>query len=161
MAAVEACPPPAHAGGGRLLLAVAFRRPALAGLAAPALLLLGAGRATRGGLPGRLTVRVGLTSTRINEGEPAAVDVVVSGADEAAAPPARPPAPAPGAAGTAGAAEAGERRDAGIDARWAFEPGRGIEPGSATAANGAAARFTFAIDRWGKREARHRHPHRP
>src|SRR6202041_2604615 len=80
-----------------LLLAVAFRRPELAGLAGPALLLLGAGRATRGGLPGRLTVRVGLTSTRINEGEPAAVDVVVSGADGADE--------AAGATGSPGAAE--------------------------------------------------------
>jgi uncharacterized protein (DUF58 family) len=112
---------------GGLLLAVVFRRPELAGLAAPALLLLGAGRATRGGLPGRLTVRVGLTSTRIYEGEPAAVDVVVSDAEEAA----------------------GVAR---CDARWALEPGRGIEPGSATAVNGHAARFTFAIDRWGKRK---------
>ena len=121
---------------------MAFRRPELAGLAAPALLLLGAGRATRGGLPGRLTVRVGLTSTRINEGEPAAVDVVVSGADEDGT----------ALAGAPSAAEAAGAASAGIDARWAFEPGRGIEPGSATAANGEAARFTFAIDRWGKRK---------
>jgi len=110
-----------------LLLAVLTRRPELAGLAAPALLLLGAGRATRAGLPGRLAVRVGLTSTRSYEGEPAAVDVVVSAADGAAGP-------------------------AGCDARWALEPGRGVEPGSATAVNGQAARFTFAIDRWGKRK---------
>ena len=38
-----------------LLLAVAFRRPELAGLAAPALLLLGRAGRPRGGLPGRLT----------------------------------------------------------------------------------------------------------
>ena len=127
---------------GGLLLAVVFRRPELAGLAAPALLLLGAGRATRGGLPERLTVRVGLTSTRIYEGEPAAVDVVVSDADEPAG-----AAGAPGALGAAGASS-GAR----FDARWALEPGRGIEPGSATAVNGQAARFTFAIERWGKRK---------
>ena len=130
---------------GGLLLAVVFRRPELAGLAAPALLLLGAGRATRGGLPERLTVRVGLTSTRIYEGEPAAVDVVVSDADETA-----------GAAGAAGApatlGAAGASSGARFDARWALEPGRGIEPGSATAVNGQAARFTFAIERWGKRK---------
>ena len=124
-----------------------FRRPELAGLAAPALLLLGAGRATRGGLPGRLTVRVGLTSTRIYEGEPAAVDVVVSGADETAGAAGAAGAPRAGTAGAAGAAS-GAR----FDARWALEPGRGIEPGSATAVNGQAARFTFAIDRWGKRK---------
>jgi uncharacterized protein (DUF58 family) len=109
-----------------LLLAVVTRRPELAGLAAPALLLLGAGRATSGGLPGRLAVRVGLTSTRIYEAEPAAVDVVVSDVADPAG---------------------GSR----CDARWALEPGRGIEPGSATAVNGQAARFTFTIDRWGKR----------
>ena len=127
---------------GGLLLAVVFRRPELAGLAAPALLLLGAGRATRGGLPERLTVRVGLTSTRIYEGEPAAVDVVVSGAAE--------PAGAAGAADppVAAVASSGAR----FDARWALEPGRGIEPGSATAVNGQAARFTFTIERWGKRK---------
>ncbi len=129
---------------GGLLLAVALRRPELAGLAAPALLLLGAGRATRGGLPGRLTVRVGLTSTRIYEGEPAAVDVAVSGADETAD-----AAESPRDAGTLGAA--GAASGAGFDTRWALEPGRGIEPGSATAVNGQAARFTFTIERWGKR----------
>ena len=37
------------------------------------------------------------------------------------------------------------------DVRWAFEPGRGIEPGSAIAVSGAAARFTFEVPRWGKR----------
>jgi uncharacterized protein (DUF58 family) len=109
-----------------LLLAVVTRRPELAGLAAPALLLLGAGRATSGGLPRRLAVRVGLTSTRIYEAEPAAVDVVVSDVAD----------------------PAGGTR---CDTRWALEPGRGIEPGSATAVNGQAARFTFTIDRWGKR----------
>jgi len=130
---------------GGLLLAVVFRRPELAGLAAPALLLLGAGRATRGGLPGRLTVRVGLTSTRIYEGEPAAVDVVVSGAGETAG-----VAAEAGVPGTLGAA--GGSSGARFDARWALEPGRGVEPGSATAVNGQAARFTFAIERWGKRK---------
>jgi uncharacterized protein (DUF58 family) len=129
---------------GGLLLAVVFRRPELAGLAAPALLLLGAGRATRGGLPERLTVRVGLTSTRIYEGEPAAVDVIVSDAGDTAG-----AAGATGVPGTLGAAVASS--DARFDARWALEPGRGIEPGSATAVNGQAARFAFAIERWGKR----------
>jgi uncharacterized protein (DUF58 family) len=37
------------------------------------------------------------------------------------------------------------------DARWLFEPGRGIDPGSAVSVNGAAARFTFEVPRWGKR----------
>ena len=130
-----------------LLLAVLTRRPELAGLAGPPLLLLGAGRATRSALPGRLGVRVGLTATRIYEGEPAAVDVAVhdvdppgTGPEPTPEPaPARTPAPAPG-------------RDAVYDSRWELEPGRGIEPGSAIAVNGQAARFTFAIDRWGKRK---------
>jgi uncharacterized protein (DUF58 family) len=41
--------------------------------------------------------------------------------------------------------------DDGHDVRWAFEPGRGIESGSAVAVNGTAARFTFRVPRWGKR----------
>jgi uncharacterized protein (DUF58 family) len=110
-----------------LLLAVVTRRPELAGLAGPPLLLLGAGRATRGALPGRLGVRVGLTATRIYEGEPAAVDVAVHDVED-------------------------QGETARYDARWELTPGRGIEPGSAIAVNGQAARFTFAIERWGKRK---------
>ncbi len=64
-------------------------------------------------------MRVGLTSARMYEGEPVAVDVSVADDEH--------------------------------DARWAFEPGRGIEPGSAVAVNGPAARFTFEVPRWGKR----------
>jgi uncharacterized protein (DUF58 family) len=37
------------------------------------------------------------------------------------------------------------------DARWALHPGRGIDPVSATAVNGAAARFLFTVPRWGRR----------
>ena len=125
-----------------LLLAVVTRRPELAGLAGPALLLLGAGRATRSALPARLGVRVGLTATRIYEGEPAAVDVAVYDVGEV------------GEVGEVGdVADVREpEQDARYDARWELEPGRGIEPGSAIAVNGQAARFTFAIDRWGKRK---------
>ena len=103
-----------------LLLAVISRRPELAGVAGPPLLLLGLGRVSRGGLEDQLEIRVGLTATRVYEGEPAGVDVTVAGGEH--------------------------------DARWELEPGRGIEPGSAIAVNGQAARFTFAIDRWGKRK---------
>ena len=110
-----------------LLLALVTRNPALAGVAGPPLLLLGLGRVvpgrrgggTDGGRPDRAGVRVGLTSARMYEGEPAAVDVSVADDEH--------------------------------DARWAFEPGRGIEPGSALAVNGPAARFTFEVPRWGKR----------
>jgi uncharacterized protein (DUF58 family) len=102
-----------------LLMALFTRNPALAGVAGPPLLLLGMARLNGGGRPAKLGVRVGLTATRMYEGEPAAVDL--SAADNA------------------------------HDLRWAFEPGKGIEPGSAVAVNGPAARFTFEVPRWGKR----------
>jgi uncharacterized protein (DUF58 family) len=123
-----------------LLLAVLTRNAALAGVAGPPVLLLGMARAGAGrgsgrgaGRPDRLSVRIGLTATRIYENEPVAVDVAVQDA------------------GTqdAGTQDAGAQ-DAG--ARWTLEPGRGIEPGSATAVNGPAARFTFQVPRWGKRQ---------
>ena len=59
-----------------LLLALVTRNPALAGVAGPPLLLLGLGRAS-GARPPRVAVRVGLTATRVFEGEPVAVDVSV------------------------------------------------------------------------------------
>jgi uncharacterized protein (DUF58 family) len=37
------------------------------------------------------------------------------------------------------------------DLRWSFEPGKGIDPGSAVTVNGPGARFTFEVPRWGKR----------
>ena len=103
-----------------LLLAVLTRRPELAGLAGPAVLLLGAGRVAR---PSRLGVRAGLTATRLYEGELGAADVSVTADDTQ------------------------------YDARWTLQPGRGVEPASATAVSGATARFTFAIPRWGRRRA--------
>lgn len=136
-----------------LLLAVLTRNAALAGVAGPPLLLLGMARAGAGGAragagrgsgrgpgrPDRVSVRIGLTATRVYEGEPAALDVTVQdGADQ-------------DTAAAAPAAEPGERLDARLGARWALEPGKGIEPDSATAVTGPAARFTFAVSRWGKR----------
>src|SRR6185312_11849322 len=111
-----------------LLFALVTRNPALAGVAGPPLLLLGMARVGAGrpgagagqaGRPDRVGVRVGLTSARMYEGEPVAVDVSVADDEH--------------------------------DVRWAFEPGRGIESGSAVAVNGSAARFTFRVPRWGKR----------
>jgi uncharacterized protein (DUF58 family) len=113
-----------------LLLAVLTRNAALAGLAGPPLLLLGVGRPTRSGLTHgrqtRLGIRVGLTTTRLYEGEPAALDVALYDLEAAE--------------------QAAEH-----DVRWSLEPGKGIEPDSATVADGTAARFTFEIPRWGKR----------
>jgi uncharacterized protein (DUF58 family) len=100
-----------------LLLATVTRRPELVGLAAPALLLLGASRPAR---PDRVGVRVRLSSTRLYEDEQAAVDVTVE--------------------------------DDIDDVRWVLLPGRGIDPSSATAVSGQAARFTFSVPRWGRRK---------
>jgi uncharacterized protein (DUF58 family) len=101
-----------------LLMALLTRNPALAGVAGPPLLILGMARLAKS-RPAKLAVRVGLTSARMYENEPVAVDV--SAADDT------------------------------HDLRWAFAPGKGIEPGSAVSVNGPAARFTFLVPRWGKR----------
>ena len=113
-----------------LVFGLLTRNPAVAAVAAPALLLLGTARwlprpnarqpdGPASPRPAAVGIRVGLTSTRIYEGEPVAVDVSVDSDS--------------------------------LDARWLFEPGRGVEPGSAVSVNGAVARFTFAVPRWGKR----------
>jgi len=135
-----------------LLLAVLTRNAALAGLAGPPLLLLGMARAGRGGgRPGRLSVRIGLTATRLYENEPVAVDVTVQDppVQDTAGPAA---AKAKQKAGQPAPAAPGEPLDARHGARWTLEPGKGIEPGSATAVNGPAARFAFQVPRWGKRQ---------
>jgi uncharacterized protein (DUF58 family) len=131
-----------------LLLAVLTRNAAMAGVAGPPLLLLGLARAAAG-RPDRVSVRIGLTATRLYEDEPAALDVTVQ--DGAGQDPAGPPGRASRPAGSPSPDRPGERLDARHGARWTLEPGGGIEPGSATAVNGAAARFTFAVSRWGKR----------
>ena len=84
-----------------LLLAVLTRNAALAGVAGPPLLLLGMARAGAGrgsgrgpGRPDRVSVRIGLTATRVYEGEPAAVDVTVQDGP-ARTPRPRPPPPLP------------------------------------------------------------------
>ena len=63
-----------------LFIAILARRPEFAGLAAPALLLLAAGRARR--RPPRITVRAKPTTRRVFEGERLAVDVAADDADE-------------------------------------------------------------------------------
>ncbi|HUN35539.1 MAG TPA: DUF58 domain-containing protein, partial [Trebonia sp.] len=110
-----------------LLLAVLSRRPELVGVAAPALLLLGAGGRRAGeSRPPRVTVRISPEGARLFEGEPAWLDLA-----------------------------AGDLSD-GYDLRWDFHPGKGIEPASAvtvTAGPAGAARFAFTVPRWGKRQA--------
>jgi uncharacterized protein (DUF58 family) len=116
-----------------LLLAVLSRRAELAGVAAPALLLLAAG-GSRLARPARVEVLIRPGTTRLFEGEPAWVDVGLALPE-----------------GTAGnGATAGLARS---DARWAFHPGKGIEPASATAVSAGTARFEFSIPRWGRRQA--------
>jgi uncharacterized protein (DUF58 family) len=63
-----------------LFIATLARRPEFAGLAAPALLLLGAGRGQR--RPPRVTVRARPSSRRAFEGELVALDVAVEGQGE-------------------------------------------------------------------------------
>ncbi|HUL27255.1 MAG TPA: DUF58 domain-containing protein [Streptosporangiaceae bacterium] len=65
-----------------LFVAVLARRPEFAGLAAPALLLLVAGRVQR--RPPRITMSARPSSRRVFEGERLAVDVVADGAGECA-----------------------------------------------------------------------------
>ncbi len=110
-----------------LLLAVLNRRPELVGVAAPALLLLGAGGLRAGqSRPPLVAVRISPGSTRLFEGEPGWLDVAVEGLV------------------------------GGHDLRWDFHPGKGIDPASAvtvTADAGGTARFAFTVPRWGKRQA--------
>jgi uncharacterized protein (DUF58 family) len=116
-----------------LLLAVLSRRAELAGVAAPALLLLAAG-GSRLVRPPRVEVLIRPGTTRLFEGEPAWVDVGL----------ALPDGPV-----ESGASAALAR----CDARWSFQPGKGIEPGSAIAVPAATARFEFTVPRWGRRQA--------
>ena len=125
LAAVAACPPPAHAGARRLLLATLTRRPELVGVAAPALLLFGVALQAASGAPGARGARARRPGRAGQqpavEGELAAVDLAVD--------------------------------DTRFDTRWLLEAGRGVaEPASATAVNGAAARFEFTVPRWGRRQ---------
>jgi uncharacterized protein (DUF58 family) len=129
-----------------LALAILTRRPELAGLAAPGLLLLGTGRITAADgdgaagpgdgdpRPRTVTVRVKMGAIRIFEGEPGWTDLSVSGVDA-------------------------------CDVRWDFHPGTGIEPeGPLTvtvdapgvpggAGQEVCVRFRFSAPRWGKRQA--------
>ncbi len=111
-----------------VFVATLARRPEFAGVAAPAFLLLAAGRVQR--RPPRVSVRVRPTSRRAFEGELVAIDVAVdvAGAED----------------GQAGLAQ--------NSVRYTWHPGREIGPVGATDADGPRARFTFTPERWGRRE---------
>jgi len=99
-----------------VFIAVLARRPEFAGVAAPALLLLAAGRGVR--QPRSIRVRVGPSSRRVFEGELMAVDVTAEGRDGSAL--------------------------AHHTVRWTLHPGREFEMASAVTADGPRARFTFS-----------------
>ena len=105
-----------------LFIAVLARRPEFAGLAAPALVLLAAGRArTLDRQLARITVRAKPTTRRAFEEERLAVDVTADGTDD-------------------------------CSVRWRLHPGLEIAPVGATAADGRQARFVVTPERWGRRQ---------
>ncbi|HSZ41083.1 MAG TPA: DUF58 domain-containing protein [Trebonia sp.] len=119
-----------------VVIAVITRRVEFAGLAAPALLLLGAGRPSR---PAKLAVRMRPTTTRLHEDEPAAIDVALD------------TWVSPGPDGARAGAEAGADGRGAHEVRWILHPGHGVDADGATSVIGDAARFTFTVPRWGKR----------
>ena len=130
---------------GGLLLAVVSRRPELAGLAAPAAAAARRGpRDPRRPAPDGSRVRVGLTSTRIYEGEPAAVDVVVlrrrrdcraAGLRAAGARLPGPPGPRAAPASTPG----GRSSPAAASSRAARPPSTARRPGSPSRSTAGAS----------------------
>jgi uncharacterized protein (DUF58 family) len=114
-------------GLGGLFIAALARRPEFAGVAAPALLLLVAGRVQ--GRPRRVTLRAALSSRRAFEGERVAVDVAVH------------------ISGRLSGEGAG-----GCSVHWRLHPGGEIGPVGATAADGPRARFVITPERWGRRQ---------
>jgi len=103
------------------LIALLAGRPEFAGVAAPALLLLAAGRARRRDLaPARIIVRVRLSVGRAFEGEAIALEVRAEGH--------------------------GDRH-----VWWMLHPSAEINPGDVTTADGGQARFTLVAERWGRR----------
>jgi uncharacterized protein (DUF58 family) len=105
-----------------VFIALLARRPEFAGVAAPALLLLGGGGSGRGQRrPARISVQVRPSATRAFEGELVALDVRAEGHGDS-------------------------------NVRWTLHPGTDIDPGDVTAADGAQARFTFTPERWGRRQ---------
>jgi uncharacterized protein (DUF58 family) len=109
-----------------VFIATVTRRPEFAGLAAPALLLLAAGRIQR--RPPRIVVRARPSSRRGFEDETMALHLTAAGPED-------------------GGYDLG-----GYDIRWTLIPGREIAPVGPAVADGTAARLTFTPERWGRRE---------
>jgi uncharacterized protein (DUF58 family) len=109
-------------GLAAILAATVARRPEFVGVAAPALLLLGAGRGAR---PATITVRVKPSTTRAFEDEVVAVDAALD-------------------VETSGAA--------GLDVRWTIHPGKGVDPVERTSADGARVRLLVRPEHWGRRQ---------
>jgi uncharacterized protein (DUF58 family) len=105
-----------------LFVATVTRRPEFAGLAAPPLLLLAAGRSQR--RPPRISLRTRPSTRRAFEGELVAIDLVITGQGECSVRWALHP-------------------DQEIEISG---------PASATAADGPQVRFTFSPQRWGRRQ---------
>ncbi|HZR54753.1 MAG TPA: DUF58 domain-containing protein [Streptosporangiaceae bacterium] len=108
-----------------IFIATVSRRPEFAGAAAPALLLLAAGRGSR---PAEISVAARPSTRRAFEGETVTLTVAAAGA---------------GAAAGVGA-------EYGV--RWTLHPGRGVDPVGSPTADGAATTLAVTPERWGRRE---------
>ena len=116
-----------------VFVATLARRPEFAGVAAPALLLLAAGRVQR--RPPRITVRAQPSSRRGFEGELMALDVAVH---------------IPGDGHDGGPVPENTVPESTV--QWTLHPGREIAPVGAVTADGPKVRFTFTPERWGRRQ---------
>ncbi|HEV3291510.1 MAG TPA: DUF58 domain-containing protein, partial [Streptosporangiaceae bacterium] len=134
-----------------VFVATLARRPEFAGVAAPALLLLAAGRVQR--RPPRIAVRAQPSSRRGFEGELMALDVTVDipgeiSGDGDGGPVSEKTVPE----NTVPENTAPENTVPGHAVQWTLHPGREIAPVGAAVADGPQARFTFTPERWGRRQ---------
>jgi uncharacterized protein (DUF58 family) len=105
-----------------VFIALLARRPEFAGAAAPTLLLLA------GGGSGRVQRRPARISVRVRPSATRAFEGELVALD----------------------VRADGQGDSHV--RWTLHPGTDIDPGDATTADGAQARFTFTPERWGRRQ---------
>ncbi len=136
-----------------VFVATLARRPEFAGVAAPALLLLAAGRVQR--RPPRITVRAQPSSRRGFEGELMALDVAVlipgAGHDGGPAPENTVPENTV-PENTVPENTVPENTVQENTVQWTLHPGREIAPVGAVTADGLVVRFTFTPERWGRRQ---------